>query len=879
METFKYINREYTPSVDLTTLGKTFDTLEQGHQDAIKAASDLRTAVASLDMNEADDDFKQQLINEIETTIDNNTVYGNSYAALDDLVAKTGDIASDGRVIGRLRSQAAKKEYDAKVDAMAIPEGMKQMYKEENPYYYVEGETNKRTGKTAPGELWKPKTNPVVTVSPVDIQQYALQIAAEESGSYQTISFLDKNGRPTTNAEESADGLIYQQIGTTYQKLSKEKIAEAYRVAINSIPGAEDSLRQDFKYADWQYKKLVKKNKEEGGDITPYVPGVTDRNGNIYSYDQWLDNKISEFSDKPAYDRVKTDIEFGTALQNFRTTQNNGNSGYAGGNGVNLNTDEESFGAFIAGYEKVEVDSFAGAQNAKTDAENAALSVINGIEEFNNKSLQDIITDLTNSGQISKPEDLTKYILSKYNSLTSDDIIQLNNAIIGYQSANQQMNSMLNVDGVDKDALLFSADSANNIFTNNNKYSKTIIGYLNSIYNGKDDYEVLVGSQILDQVAKSYKTDINGLKKLGFNIIKDIDGNYKVNINTEHRNLLPKFAYEVIKADEIVPGTFGGWLTNTFTKSISNTNFSAKRTGITDMFKPLANYYKYSLEKASNAESKAGVSEGYVTVEGYDDGSFAAMYYRQSGAYTVAELKSKIQQANDRVDNMFANAQVDIGNIKIINDDGIVEKDIDKNLELRNLIQTMYSDDNLKNKVKRSCIAPNATYPGQPKGYKLTFVVPEGDTKGSFKEGDLVNVIVEGVLGEEKNFDPSYNPNVLATNALHTANATGSDIENLGYNNWLGNTRISQNDDGTYNTSMFGVNRTIDAKDAEKLIVNIITLQQVRANYLAGIYNTSDEHLQQLGISVEKIIDEINNVLNTNPNYISQSIANYLTKE
>lgn len=877
METFKYINREYTPSVDLTTLGKTFDTLEQGHQDAVKAASDLRTAVASLDMNEADDDFKQQLINEIETTIDNNTIYGNSYAALDDLVAKTGDIASDGRVIGRLRNQAAKKEYDAKVDAMAIPEGMKQMYKEENPYYYIEGKTDERTGKTAPGELWKPTTNPVATVSPVDIQQYALQIAAEESGTYQTITFLDKNGRPTPNAEESADGLIYQQVGTTYQKLSKEKIAEAYRVAINSIPGAEDSLRQDFKYADWQYKNLVEKNKQEGGDITPYVPGVTDRNGNIYSYDQWLDNKINNFSDKPAYNRVKTDIDFGTALQNFRTVQNNGNSGYSGGNKINLN-DEESFGTFLAGYEKVEVDSFAGAQNAKTDSENAALNVINGIEEFKDKSLQDIITDLTNSGQISNPEDLTNYILGKYDSLSYDDIIQLNNAIVGYQSANQQMNTMLNAEGVDKDALLFSADSANNIFTNNNKYSKTIIGYLNSIYKYKDDYEVLVGSQILDQVAKSYKTDITGLKRLGFNIIKDINGDYKVTINAEHRNLLPKFAYEVIKADEIVPGTFGGWLTNTFTKGVSNTNFSAEKIAHVDMFDSLAKYYKHSLKKASDAETKAGVSDGYVTVEGYDDGSFAAMYYRQSGAYTVAELKSKIEQANNRVDNMFANAQVDVGNIKIINGN-YVEKDIDKNREIRDLIQTMYTIDKLKGNIKRSCVIPNGTSPGQPKGYKFTFVVPEDYGTKNFPDGTKMNVIVEGVLGEEKNFDPSYNPNVLATNALHTANATGSDIENLGYNNWLGNTRISQNNDGTYNTSMFGVNRTVDAKDAEKLIVNIITLQQIKANYLAGIYNTSDEHLQQLGISVEKIIDEINTVLNTNPNYISQSIANYLTKE
>lgn len=878
METFKYINREYTPSVDLTTLGKTFDTLEQGHQDAVKAASDLRTAVASLDMNEADDDFKQQLINEIETTIDNNTVYGNSYAALDDLIAKTGDIASDGRVIGRLRSQAAKKEYDAKVDAMAIPEGMKQMYKEENPYYYVEGETNERTGKTAPGELWKPKTNPVTTVSPVDIQQYALQIAAEESGSYQTVTFLDKNGKPTPNAEESADGLIYQQVGTTYQKLSKEKIAEAYRVAINSIPGAEDSLRQDFKYADWQYKKLVKKNKQEGGDITPYVPGVTDRNGNIYNYDQWLDNKISEFSDKPAYNRVKTDINFGTALQNFKAHQNNGGTGYAGGSGINLNADEESFGAFIAGYEKVEVDSFAGAQNAKTDAENAALSVLNNIEEFNNKSLQDIITDLTNKGTISKPEDLTNYILNNYDSLGYDDIIQLNNAIVGYQSANQQMNSMLNVKDVNKDALYFSSDLANNTFTNNNKYSKEIIYLLNDYYKYRDDAEFLVGKDVLDLTAKKYNTDINGLKKLGFNISTTTDGNYNVKININHRNLLPRFSYLLDEANSEIPGNIGGYLKNKFTKGVGSGNYHEKGI-VDDPSEAIRNSYKHAIKEAINAETKAGVSEGYVTVEGYDDGSFAAMYYRQSGAYTVAELKSKIQQANDRVDNMFANAQVDVGNIKIINENGVVEKDIDKNLELRNLIQTMYSDNTLKNKVKRSCIVPNATYPGQPKGYKLTFVVPEGDTKGSFKEGDLVNVIVEGLIGEEKNFDPSYNPNVLATNALHTANATGSDIENLGYNNWLGNTRISQNNDGTYNTSMFGVNRTIDAIDAEKLIINIITLQQVKSNYLTGVYHTSPEHLKQFKENVSELVKEINNVLETNENNIYASVFNYLTKE
>ena len=115
MKTFEYSTREYTPSIDLNTLGQTFSTLEQGHKEAVKAASDLEVAVANLKMNEAEDGFKQQLVNEIKDTVDNNTIYGNSYGALDDLIMQSGDIASDGRIIGRLRSQAAKEEYDKNV--------------------------------------------------------------------------------------------------------------------------------------------------------------------------------------------------------------------------------------------------------------------------------------------------------------------------------------------------------------------------------------------------------------------------------------------------------------------------------------------------------------------------------------------------------------------------------------------------------------------------------------------------------------------------------------------------------------------------------------------------------------------------------------------
>lgn len=44
-------------------------------------------------------------ISEIQQTIDNNTIFGNSAAALDDIIVKAGNLASDAGMIGRLQAQ------------------------------------------------------------------------------------------------------------------------------------------------------------------------------------------------------------------------------------------------------------------------------------------------------------------------------------------------------------------------------------------------------------------------------------------------------------------------------------------------------------------------------------------------------------------------------------------------------------------------------------------------------------------------------------------------------------------------------------------------------------------------------------------------------
>ena len=136
MKTFKYEAREYVPGVDLNILGKTFDTLEQGHKEAVKTASDLKVTLANIPLNEAENEWRQRKVNEIQQTIDNNTVFGNSYAALDDLILKSGNLMADQGMIGRIQAQKDFKEFETRVlNDNSLPQNYKEYFLEKNPYH------------------------------------------------------------------------------------------------------------------------------------------------------------------------------------------------------------------------------------------------------------------------------------------------------------------------------------------------------------------------------------------------------------------------------------------------------------------------------------------------------------------------------------------------------------------------------------------------------------------------------------------------------------------------------------------------------------------------------------------------------------------------
>lgn len=317
MKGFNYINTEYVPTVDLNTLGNTFNTLEQGHKEAIKTASNLQAEMAKLELNEAENEWRQQKISEIQQTIDNNTIFGNSAAALDDIIVKAGNLASDAGMIGRLQAQKDYTEFKNKIiNDKTLPEDYKEYYLENNPYYYKDI-VDEKTGKVISGTKWNPNISPTAVVDLSSLISKGLQWAARESGSYNQVRWLDKNGNPTTNPNKVFDGEYYDDTTHSFEKLDRSKIEAGIRAAIESTPGAKESLQQDYDIALWKHKKAINATKGKYN----IVSDVTDDNGITLSPQQYLNKRISPALYAAEYYNTTRKTTYGNGLKTYKAAE------------------------------------------------------------------------------------------------------------------------------------------------------------------------------------------------------------------------------------------------------------------------------------------------------------------------------------------------------------------------------------------------------------------------------------------------------------------------------------------------------------------------------------------------------------------------------
>lgn len=292
--------RQQVNPIDLNVLAKTYNTLEQGHQQAIQTKSQIDAQLAQLDLNEAEDAWRQEQLNKVRNALTENMQYGNAYSSLDDIVGTYGDITSSPGMIGRLRAQQDYKTYMNNLDKRNdLSEDYKNYYRAVNKYNYQD--ITDKNGNVVGGTKWTPTDREVSEVPMNQILNQALQWAAKEQGGGSQTRWLDASGKVTDDITKSVTGEIYSHSKGQWQRLSKAKLAEAVKAVIENTPGAKASLEQDYKIAKWKY------------DQNGSNPDITDKNGILLTPEQYLAKRIDPFYNAATFYNQSSNTTYGEA--------------------------------------------------------------------------------------------------------------------------------------------------------------------------------------------------------------------------------------------------------------------------------------------------------------------------------------------------------------------------------------------------------------------------------------------------------------------------------------------------------------------------------------------------------------------------------------
>ena len=512
--------RQQVNPIDLNVLARTYNTLEQGHQQAIQTKSQIDAQLAQLDLNEAEDAWRQEQLNKVRNALTENMQYGNAYSSLDDIVGTYGDITSSPGMIGRLRAQQDYKAYMDNLDKRTdLSEDYKNYYRAINKYNYQD--ITDKNGNVIGGSKWTPIDKEVSEIPMNQILNQALQWAAKEQGGGSQTRWLDANGKVTDDITKSVTGEIYSHSKGQWQRLSKAKLAEAVKAVIENTPGAKASLDQDYKIAKWKY------------DQNGSNPDITDKNGILLTPEQYLAKRIDPFYNAATFYNQTSDTTYGEAWKAQLALSKQAGSGSSAQR-------KQAIDNLTYKGTPVRIDNFMPAQ-AQAEITTNRQSIAGLLTKYNpdiNIDLSTADTDVIRNSimsNISNPTDRA-YALSYLNDII-DNQEYINNLKVG--------KSQDNIDGFDTYNSIISLSDLPS-----NKYSDTYSKYVNQIFGDSSAIRQYFNN---DDVYNSFISALGGEKKaasLGIRFGSDGNGYRYAELPKDYHKSIYSFGKAVKEAED-----------------------------------------------------------------------------------------------------------------------------------------------------------------------------------------------------------------------------------------------------------------------------------------------------------------------------------------
>lgn len=517
----KFIDYQEPASLDI--ISNTFNTLEQGHREALANASNLKTALAQLDLNEAEDEWRTNKLKEIDAAISNNLEHGNAYYALDDIIKKQGDITSDPGLIGRIRAQQDYKTYLNNLEAnTTLTEDTKNYYRTINKYNY--NDIKDKDGNVIGGTKWTPTEREVNTIPLSDAIYKGIQIAAKEQGGSNVVRFIDKNGNITTNPMEAVDGEYFDNTTQEFVRLTKDKIKDGIKSFIYSDPNLLASIRQDMKVAKWKY------------NTTGIDNNYLDPNGVPMNEAQYIDSIIDPAARAASFYNTSKSVTYGNGLATYKRALANSTT-------IPDNYVRNNFSGYGLPVE-LEVDYGADLIEQKQNALNTLMSnykTITGesLDISKYKTSTDIQNALTAAIEKAKAlgyDSKTLAELSYTNTLALRDYSE---SMSNYESIKDNLPTEDDKDMYDT---INRIKNGGNLDTTN-KYDKQISDKLNKIFENTDYIDITLTGKNSEP---NYNTVVNSLKggtedgfnKLGLQTGTNSNGRKYIRIPASKNNLV-----------------------------------------------------------------------------------------------------------------------------------------------------------------------------------------------------------------------------------------------------------------------------------------------------------------------------------------------------
>lgn len=898
MNIINYIQRQQVNPIEVGAFDKAATTLQQGHKEAVKAASDLELAIAKLDLNEKEDAFRAAKLNQIKDTIRANTIYGNSYGALSKIIESQGSILGGADMIGRLKAQAEYKQYQDTLDKRQdISQDVKDRFKEMNPYYYAD-KIDKKTGEIIGGTKWSPNSTPVEGVDMSKVASMALQLAASEKGGSNKTTWLDADGNPTSDYRKSVTGAVFNVTTQTWEQLSEEKIQQGIRAALGLVKGAKASAKQDYETAVWKYNKNKKADKNYVGDSD-----IIDEDGHIRSFDQYMDHMFMPMIKAASYRNVTVSSEYKDGYEKqlayYKAAAQAQQAAAAAAAGYGANGDLGSKADPNAGdqgtidvesnpYPEIVTREASTNQYLLSTIKKAAGGKIGWLKDVD--SYFDIMNHYGGAGPGTSMNKLMQELHKAGVSINKDTYNTLQNNASAYYTYNQQkrlMNAGLNEDDKKKLSSGISLNT-NHFKKGHNSSEDDVVDLINKLKTNSDKAVITIrpeAATALNNIRPNYFQDS------GFQAVRQTDGSYTVTVNKNQYESFARVMGDIERADSSAHTGFFRTIGGFFRREGGGYNVEYYKNGenvfnVGGGFGTLGKKYNNLVDDYTDvARNRLGkVSKtGVMSVQHFAAPTFTQVQLEDAynrGQINEKEYRQKVTNATNAVNAHLSGGALNYGMIYNADDNNHFTKS--QNPEDAGALIN-YAMNNLRKNVTVNAgeIPIGTMIKGRSvptAGYFISISIPDGKHVGKYEGGKTYKFFYGGGYVEGTNgYNPGTNAASLGRNTINIVNNQKVPVMNLLTTpGKIAEASVTPTSAGGFYCKFGTKGREVDQVTSEDFATACYQLDQLYDQGINALYHAQQLNPQNFNNTMGSITQRISVATGMPPATVATMVANYL---